>query len=88
MALEWEEEIEYPTSGEMWADINMIAAANTDLVVLNNAPATVAYAVLDENKPVIVKNQSLYWCFFLTVSSAAQDFREFAREYWEIKQRA
>jgi len=87
-ALEWEEEINYTATDEIWAEIDAITSANTDLVVLNNAPATLAYAVLDENRPIIIKDQSLYWRFFLTVSSAAEDFREFAREYWEIKQRS
>ena len=87
-ALEWEEETEFPATDEIWANIDRITSTNTDLVVLNCAPATVAYAVLDKNQPIIVKDISLYWRFFLTISSAAEDFRQFAREYWEIKRRS
>ena len=67
-ALEWEE-VEFPSADEIWGDIDKITAANTDLVVLNRAPATVAYAVLEGNRPIIIKDISLYWRFFLTVRS-------------------
>jgi uncharacterized protein YutE (UPF0331/DUF86 family) len=87
-ALEWEEEGEYPAADAIWADIDRITSSDTDLVVLNRAPATVAYAALEESRPIVVKDIALYWRFFLTVSSAAEDFREFARDYWEIKRRS
>ena len=87
-ALEWEEELEFPDENAIWLDIDRIAAMETDLLVLNRAPATVAYAVLEQDRPLFIKDLSLYWRFFLTVSSAAEDFREFTREYWEIKKRA
>ena len=57
-------------------------------MVLNQAPATLAYAVLDEGRPIVVKDAALYWRFFLTISSAAEDFREFAPEYHAIKRRS
>jgi predicted nucleotidyltransferase len=49
-ALEWEEETEFPSTDEVWGDLDSITYSNTDLVVLNRAPATLAYAVLDENR--------------------------------------
>jgi len=87
-ALEWEEETEFPSTDEVWGDIDSITSSNTDLVVLNRAPATLAYAVLNESRSIIIKDTALYWRFFLTISSAAEDFRQFAREYWEIKHRS
>lgn len=86
-ALEWEEEREYGEADQIWGDVDAIAGVDTDLVVLNQAPATLAYAVLDEGRPIVVKDAALYWRFFLTISSAAEDFREFAREYHAIKLR-
>ena len=38
--------------------------------------------------PVVIKDLSLYWGLFLAVSSAAEDFRKFTREFLEIKQRS
>jgi uncharacterized protein YutE (UPF0331/DUF86 family)/predicted nucleotidyltransferase len=87
-AVEWEEERDYPEEDRIWAEVERITSIDTDLLVLNRAPATVAYAVLEENCPIIVKDHSLYWRLFLTVSSAAEDFRRFTREFLEIKQRS
>jgi len=86
--VEWEGEREYPEEHRIWAEVERITGIDTDLLVLNRAPATVAYAVLDENCPVVIKDLSLYWGLFLAVSSAAEDFREFTREFLEIKQRS
>jgi uncharacterized protein YutE (UPF0331/DUF86 family)/predicted nucleotidyltransferase len=85
---EWEEQHEYPEEDSIWADVERIASIDTDLLVLNRAPATVAYAVLEENCPIVVKDVSLYWGLFLAVSSAAEDFRQFTREFLEIKERS
>lgn len=87
-ALEWEEDKEYSAADGIWRDVERIASCNTDLVVLNRAPATVAYAALAEGLPIVVKDIPLYWRFYLTVSSAAEDFRAFARDFWEIKRRS
>ncbi len=87
-ALEWEEDKDFPSLDDLWREVDAIASANTDLVVLNRAPATLAYAILEDGRPIIVKDIALYWRLFLAVSSAAEDFREFARDYWEIKRRS
>jgi len=87
-SLEWEEQGEYPEEDRIWAEVERITSIDTDLLVLNRAPATVAYAVLEEDCPIVVKNISLYWGLLLAVSSAAEDFRQFTREFLEIKQRS
>jgi uncharacterized protein YutE (UPF0331/DUF86 family)/predicted nucleotidyltransferase len=86
--LEWEEQGEYPEEARIWAEVERITSIDTDLLVLNRAPATVAYAVLEEDCPIVVKDISLYWGLFLAVSSAAEDFRQFTHEFLEIKQRS
>ena len=44
--------------------------------------------MLYEDVPIIIKDNSLYWRFFLSISFAAEDFRAFTRVYWAIKQRS
>ena len=86
--LEWEEDYQYPEENIIWREVENIVCRETDLLVLNRAPATISYAVLYEDVPIIIKDNSLYWRFFLSISSAAEDFREFTRVYWAIKQRS
>lgn len=57
-------------------------------MVLNRAPSTVAFSVLQNGVPLAIKDRSLYWRFFLLISSTAEDFRAFARDFWESKQRS
>lgn len=86
--LEWEETTSFKDEGKIWSDIEKIVCLNTDLVVLNRTPSTVAFSILQDGIPVIIKNNSLYLNFFLTISSVAEDFREFSRDFWAIKQRS
>ncbi len=86
--LEWEETISFKDEDKIWSDIEKIVCLNTDLVVLNRAPSTVAFSILQDGMPIIIKDDSLYLNFFLTISSVAEDFREFSRDFWAIKQRS
>src|SRR3989344_4504607 len=87
-ALEWEEQYEYAKEDEIWGEVEKIVGKRTDLVILNRAPSTLAYCVLQDGKVIVVKDIGLYWRFFLLISSAAEDFREFVKDFWTIKQRS
>ena len=87
-ALEWEETKRYENEDAIWGDIERMAGIKTDLVVLNRAPATLAAAIISEGTLIVVKNYALYLRFLLTVSSAAEYFREFTIDFWNIKQRS
>lgn len=86
--IEWEEEREYPSEDQIWGDVEEIVGIDTDLVVLNRAPSTLSFAVIQEGIPIIIKDPSLYMEFYLIISSAAEYFREFVKDFWEIKQRS
>jgi uncharacterized protein YutE (UPF0331/DUF86 family)/predicted nucleotidyltransferase len=86
--LEWEEEKKYPLEESVWQEVEEITGLETDLVVLNRAPSTLAFSILQDGLPLVIKDRSLYWRFYLLTSSAAEDFRSFAREFREIKQRS
>jgi uncharacterized protein YutE (UPF0331/DUF86 family)/predicted nucleotidyltransferase len=86
--LEWEATKSYKDEDKIWKDVEKLVGINTDLVILNRAPSTLAFSVLQEGKPIIIKDRSLYLRFLLIVSSAAEDFREFVEDFWKIKQRS
>lgn len=87
-SIEWEKDKEYPGENQIWQDVEKIVGIDTDLVVLNRASSTLSFAVIQEGVPIIIKDHSLYMRFYLIVSSAAEYFREFVKDFWEIKQRA
>lgn len=86
--LEWEELKQYENEDIIWGDIERIVGIRTDFIVLNRAPATLAAAIISDGAPIVVKDHSLYLRFLLTVSSAAEYFREFTVDFWNIKQRS
>lgn len=87
--LEWEESyVYYDEEDKIWGDVERIVGIRVDLVVLNRAPATLAAAVLQDGVALTVKDHSLYLRFLLSVTSAAEDFREFVNDFWAIKQRS
>src|SRR3989338_1625326 len=86
--LEFEDDTEYEDENKVWGDVEKILGISTDLVVLKRAPATLADSIIREGEPIIIKNQKLYLDFFLAITSTAVDFREFVKDFWEIKQRS
>src|SRR3989344_173834 len=86
--LEFEDDTEYEDENKVWGDVEKILGISTDLVVLNRAPATLADSIIREGEPIIIKNQKLYLDFLLRATSNATDFREFVKDFWEIKQRS
>ena len=86
--MEWEEEKEYETEDEIWADVEKIVGIRTDFIVLNRAPSTFAFSIIQNGKPIIIKDKSFYTRFYLLISSAAEYFMEFTKDFWAIKQRS
>ena len=86
--MEFEDDTEYEDENKVWGDVEKILGISTDLVVLNRAPATLADSIIREGEPIIIKNQKLYLDFLLRATSNATDFREFVKDFWEIKQRS
>lgn len=86
--MEWEEEKEYESENEIWSDVEKIVGIRTDFIVLNRAPSTLADSIIREGEPIIIKNKKLYFDFFLRSTSTAADFRDFVKDFWEIKERS
>ena len=83
-----EEKKSFHNLNEIWRDVEKITQRNTDIVVLNNASANVASAAISNSLPIIIKDQALYWRFYLPVTSLAEDFRIFVESFWKIKERS
>lgn len=86
--VEYEEEKKYPEEDKLWSDVEKIVHRETDFIVLNRAPATLAFEILKTGRAIIIKDEGLWLDFYLVVSGVAEDFREFIKDYWAIKQRS
>lgn len=86
--LEWEEDKFYKNEDEIWSGAEKIIGLRTDLLILNRAPSSVASSAIQEGMPLVIKDRALYLRFLLTISSAAEEFRDFVRDFWEIKERS
>lgn len=72
---EFEEPVYYKNEDKIWREIEKILNKNVELLVLNRAPATIAFSAL-KGIPIIIKDKSLFIDFFIYVSSQAIDYRE------------
>jgi uncharacterized protein YutE (UPF0331/DUF86 family)/predicted nucleotidyltransferase len=87
-ALEYESKSEYPSESEIWSDIEKITKHETDLVVLNRAAATIAFAVLHEGQLLCLNDSRLWTGFYLMISEVAESFRAFSFDFMQISERS
>jgi len=89
ISLEIEEaDAHYPGEDEIWADLERRLRRNVDLVVLNRAPATLAAAVVLEGIPCVVRDPATVERFSSAVTTIAEDYRTFIKEFVEIRERS
>lgn len=83
--IEWEEKRDYPQEDEIWADlVDILGTDNVDLVVLNRVNPVLASNILENGLPLVIKDINTYWNFYEIISMEAEDFYQFAEEYWQI----
>ncbi len=87
-ALEYETTFDYPAEEVILRDVERIVQGEVDFVVLNKVPTTLFFAVLDEGKPLLVRDQSLWWRLYLTISDAAEFFRSYIHSFALISARS
>ena len=73
---------------EIWAAVEKIVGAEVDLVVLNRAPATIAWTVLRDSITLVIKDRQLYFDFMFPVSDEANAWYETSRRYYRIFERS
>ncbi|MCM8787926.1 MAG: DUF86 domain-containing protein [Candidatus Omnitrophica bacterium] len=87
--LEYETKRDYPCEDQIHFDlVKLLETDNVDLVVLNRANPVLVSSVLDYGVPLVIKDESLFWEFYILISREAQDFYEFVEDYWKIYQQA
>jgi uncharacterized protein YutE (UPF0331/DUF86 family)/predicted nucleotidyltransferase len=86
--LEYESNAEYENEDSIWLDLEKITGQKTDLVVLNRAPSTLVYSVLQNGQKIFARDENLLSRLFLAVSSMAEDFRDFVSDYIKIEERS
>lgn len=87
--VEYEERREYPQEAEIRFDlISMLETDNVDLVVLNQTYPVLASSIVEDGIPLVVKNENLFWEFYMLIDTEAKDFYSFVQDYWQIYQEA
>ena len=86
--LQIETDAEFLQEDTVWRDIEAITETETDFIVLNRAPAVVAASIFYLGIPIYIDNHHLKWRYFLTVTSLAEEYRQFARDFVAIKKRS
>ncbi|MBI2668692.1 DUF86 domain-containing protein [Candidatus Woesearchaeota archaeon] len=76
------------TEASLWRKTQHSLPREVDLVVLNDAPATLISNIFKNGIPLTIKNKRKYWQLYLTKSLEAEDFEDFAVSYWKISKRS
>jgi len=87
-ALEYEAAVEYDGEDALWSDIEHITKRQTDMVVLNRAPATLFDGVFRTGILLYEDGSGLRTRLFLAITDAAEEFREFVVDFYNIKERS
>jgi len=68
--------------------ISKITKKNVDLLLLNEAPATLISNIFKKGVPLAIKDKRFYGELYLKVSSETEDFLEFLKDFFRIKEKA
>ena len=73
---------------EIWTAVEHIVERNVDMVVLNRAPAPIAWSVIREGIPLAILDRHVYLRVLLKTSHEANAWFHTAREYHRIFERS
>lgn len=86
--LEYESKVEYENEDSIWLDLEKITGKKTDMVVLNRAPSTLVYSILQNGQKIFSRDENLLSRLYLSISSLAEDFRYFVSDFIKIRERS
>jgi len=86
VAVWFEKEYSLKEVDELQGGIEDLLHKNVDLIVLNTARPTVAWAAL-RGKPLLIRNYKLYLSKMLDFSMEAEDFRGFLFDLWALRRK-
>lgn len=72
----------------LWREIEKLLEKEVDLVVLNRAPAVIAWRIIGQGDILTIKDQKLYLDFLIRISEEADAFYRTSREYYQIFERS
>lgn len=70
---------------DLWNRLEDLLKKNVDLIILNNARATIAWEAI-RGKKLLVRDQNLYIEFMLDVSGEAEDYRGMVEEIYQYRE--
>lgn len=76
------------TEQTIWRGVEAIVQGEVDLVVLNRAPASLAWTILRAGAILTLKNRGLYLDLMFRVSDEANAWYETSRNYYRIFERS
>ena len=86
--MDFESDSRFENEDKIWLDLEKLLGNKVDLVILNRAPAGVAFAAMNSGKEICVKDPNIRTKFILLASTVAEEMRDFARDFLAIKARS
>lgn len=69
----------------LWNQLEDLLKRDVDLIILNNANATIAWEAIRGQK-IVIKDEQLYINYMLDVSMEAEDFRNVVYDIYKVRQ--
>ncbi len=79
---------DYAGESEIWSDVDKIVGQDTDFLVMNRARPSLVFTILNTAIPLVIKDRRLYTDLLLKTHYEAFDFWQFAKEFWQIRERS
>ncbi|MGI9862112.1 nucleotidyltransferase domain-containing protein [Moorella naiadis] len=65
----------------LWNELEDMLGLKVDLLVLNEAAPSLAWAAL-KGKPLVIRDRNFYIQYLLDISREAEDFQEYLLDWW------
>lgn len=72
----------------IWSELSRIVGKEVDLVLIDSAPASLVSNALKTGVPLTIKDRKLYWDLYLEKTLDAEDFVNFAEDFYRISARS
>ena len=86
--LEIEDDVYYEAEDQVWAEVEELSGCETDLLVMNRAPARIVSSALSEGTAVWISDRSLYLRVLLATGRLFEEYGEFTTSFMNIKTRS
>lgn len=70
-----------------WTEVERLLGREVDLVILNRAPATVAWSAL-RGTPLLIRDRKFFLDYLLEISEEAESLADFNLDFWKQRDKA